>query len=186
MSGHSLKDFDPERVASLDTQMWKAYYAHDFRLLLKLLVTLFKEQFNVNHFTAIRMGYYSMQAARHFRKTGDMERAEHYLRQYYGLLKRYSAEDFDSTKAAKSELHWWIVHRYPTRGSLAQALAENMAVLYSLPPSELMAYANERAEAMELRDVATHKEKREPDWEAIQGHLNKSYAALLRSATRLK
>jgi len=164
--------------------MWKAYYRHDFLMLLELLIALFKEQFSVGTFTAWRLGYYSMQAARHFRKTGNMERAEQYLTAYYTLLRKHAAEDFDSQAAAKTELEWWIIHRYPSRGSLPKALADNMAVLYRMPASKFTAYAKERAKAMELRDTATHIQKQEPDWEAITRHLEKSYSALLRAVSK--
>ncbi len=164
--------------------MWKAYYRHDFFMLLELLVALFKEQFKVGTFTAWGLGYYSMQAARHFRKTGDMQRTEQYLMRYYGLLQKHAAEKFDSMLAAKTELEWWVIHRYPSRGSLPEALASNVAALYSLPASKLKAYAQERAKAMELRDTAAHTEKTEPNWNAIQKHLEKSYRSLLKTVAR--
>lgn len=184
MSEHSLKSFDPYRVAELDARMWQAYYAHKFFLVMQLAVVLFKEQFKVNTITALRLGYHTMRAAMEFRKTGNVERAEHYVRIYYTLLNRHALEDFDPTLAAQTELEWWVIHRYPSRGSLAQALADNMAVLYSVPPKKLMSYAKERAKAMELRDHATHKERREPDWQAITQHLEKSYRALLQAVQK--
>lgn len=178
MSKPSLKNFDPARVAQLDAQMWKAYYKHDFSALLRLLIALFREQFKVGAITAWRLGYYTTQAARHFRGAGGTGHARKYLQKYYRLLNNCMFEDFDPSLAAKTELEWWVIHRYPTRGSLSTALADNMATLYSLPASQLRAYGKERAIAMELRDIATHQEKGEPDWQAIQQHLEKSYTAL--------
>jgi len=185
-SKNSLADFDPQQVAKLEAQMWQAYYAHKFFRIMRLAIVLFREQFKVSTLTSLRLGYYAMSAAMVFRKTGNIERTETYIRVYYKLVRRHATEDFDTALAAKTEIEWWVIQRYPSRGSLAQGIAENMAIVYSMPPQKLKTYAEERAKAMKLRHIAAHTEKREPDWQAIARHLETSYEALSRAVNHAR
>src|SRR6185312_185395 len=178
MLKHSLRNFDPKAVAELETDMWQAYYQHKFSKLFRLLIRLFKYQFGTSGTTNLRLAYYSTKAARIFRRSGDEDATLKNLELFYEILQKHSAENFDKTLAAKTELNWWIIHRYPKKGVLAEALAENMAILYSLSSKPLLKYGEFRAQAMDLRDTAIHKEKRELDWLTIQEYLNKSYDAL--------
>jgi hypothetical protein len=180
---HSLRNFSPEAVAELETTMWRAYYKHNFFKLFWLLIKLFKQQFGTRGIINLRLAYHSAVAAKTFRKTGDEETTLRSLEKFYKILLRHSAENFDGAQAAKTELNWWIVHRYPKKGLLAEALAKNMAVLYSLPAKSLLAYGKHRAQAMQLRDVSAHKNKSEPDWLSIQKQLNNSYIALREAVT---
>lgn len=163
----SLREFDPNRVATLETKMWKAYYAHRFLRLAVLLLRLFKEQFHVNFFVALQLAYYSSKAAAIFRKTGNQPETERLLTRYYQVLEHHAHESFDVSKAAQLELKWWIIHRYPKKyeESLATVLAQAMAVLYSTTPTKLEEYATHRTVAMGFRDKATHLDKVEPDWQ---------------------
>jgi len=183
MLKHSLRDFHPRVVAELETGMWQAYYRHKFFKLFRLLMKLFKSQFGTTGITNIRMAYYSAKAAKVFRMSGDEHEALKNLKLFYDILHRRSSEEFDTYLAAKAELNWWVVHRYPDKGGLAEALAENMAILYSLPSKSLLPYGRLRAQAMNVRDTAVHKEKREPDWQIIQEYLSKSYDALSKAVT---
>lgn len=160
--------------------MWRAYYGHRFVALVFILICLFKEQFKVNTFIAIRLGYYSGKAAMIFRRSGNVEQTLHYLELYYDILNRHSTHTFDAHSAASAELEWWMIHRYPKKykTSLAEGLAKAMAILYHTKPKSLMQHANERAAAMKFRDTATHIDKVEPDWHAIEQHLRASYEAL--------
>ena len=179
----SLRNFSPESVAELETTMWRAYYRHDFFRLFWLLMKLFKQQFGTRAITNLRLAYHSAIAAKAFRKTGNEKTTLRSLEKYYKLLSRRSGENFNAAQAAETELNWWVVHRYPENGSLAEALSKNMAVLYSLPIKSLFAYGKYRAQAMHLRDTAAHKNKNEPDWLSIQKALNSSYTALSKAVT---
>lgn len=178
MKKHSLKDFDPERIAQTETQMWQAYYAHDFFRLFRLTLAIFREQFGARGVALLRLAFFATKAAMVFRKTGDETRTKSYLKKYYAVLAACSAESFDVQVAANSEYDWWLIHRSPKRGSLERALAENMAVLYSVPVAKLSQYGVYKAQAMELRRNATHRDKVEPDWSRIQTTLSKAYAVL--------
>lgn len=177
---HSLKDFTPDRVATLETQMWKAYYSHQFLRLTVLLLRLFKEQFHANLFVALQLGYYSGKAAAIFRKSGNQIETERFLKRYYRTLEQHAQESFDVPEAARLELAWWLIHRYPKKyaKSLATVLAESMAVLYDIAPTKLARYAEHRATAIGFRDEATHIDKIEPDWQKIQRELRLSYSEL--------
>lgn len=176
MAKQSLKSFDAVKVARLDAAMWQAYYSHKFIKLFFLLVELFQEQFKVNFLVSVKMAYYSGKAATVFRKNEDIIKAGRYLVAFFDVIKEHAIEDFDSKQAAKTELEWWLVHRYPQkyRQSLVEALSLAMSALYSLPAQTFNSYGSERSAAMHLRDSASA----EPGWTAIQAHLEKSYVAL--------
>ncbi len=175
---HSLRNFSPEVVAKLEASMWQAYYEQNFFMLFRLLLKLFRYQFGTRGITNLRLAYYSATAAKTFRKTSDEAAALKSLEKFYKLLLSNSSESFDGALAARTELDWWIIHRYPKQGSLPEALAKNMAALYSLPTKSLSTYGKYRAQAMTLRDSAAHKSRSQPDWPSIQKDLEKSYIAL--------
>lgn len=175
---HSLRDFDPAAVAAIETQMWQAYYSHQFARLFRLLLGLFRQQFGTKAITNLRLAFYSAKAAMVFRKSGNKPKTAKNLEKFYQILQRHSTESFDPKLAAKSELNWWKIHRYPKSGTLYKALAGNMSVLYDIAEEQLIEYGKQRAQAMNLRDTAEHKQKSEPDWPAIKENLTKSYTSL--------
>lgn len=185
MSKPSLRNFDPNRVDQLDTEMWKAYYSRNYRGLLRLLFTLLKEQFHLKGFSALLAAYYSAKSALEFQKTHDdkdtqAKLAYSYLEKFYSCVKRNVSEEFAIQEVSNKELHWWYVHRYPKRysRSLKDTLIDTMTSLYSVSSKDLEDYGKYRAEAMHKRDTARHVKKVEPDWKAIEKDLQLAYQAL--------
>jgi len=48
----SMRQFDPDRLASLEVRMWQAYYAKERARLFTLLVTMLHEQYRYPWATA--------------------------------------------------------------------------------------------------------------------------------------
>ena len=93
-----------------------------------------------------------------------------------------SAEPFDTDRAARLKLDWWIVHRQREQHEfedLQRALAELQSEIYKQPVSRVEAHALARAQAMLLRDPAAQSgDMSEADWGQVGALLDQSWAAL--------
>jgi len=180
-----LRAFDPEPVARLDTQMWRAYYERKPIPLALDLAALLRQQFHLPTLRSYRVSYTASRAAFTFKRgsgRADYLRALPDLREYYGAIRQVSTTPFDVPRAAELELAWWILHR--ERGprdpeGLARSLAEAAGVLYEVPAESLMTYGRLRGEAMTLRDQrATGGGMRESDWIRVRSLLDQAWRSL--------
>lgn len=181
----SLKQFEPEKVAALELNMWRAYYNHNFFRLFFLLRKLIKTQFHLGGIDPIKAAYYAASAAIQFRLQRGKENKKKIsgkLISFFEIIAKNGIEAFDHRKVAELELEWWLVDRYPERyyDTREQALAAAMAMLYNVEPERLAIYARNRAEAMVLQDKA-ETENKEADWQKIGALLKESYVSLYES-----
>src|SRR5215470_9757065 len=65
----TLTRFEPDRLAQLETDMWRAYYAKQRLRLFTLLVTTLREQYGYSWARALQAGFHFARAAAQF---GDM------------------------------------------------------------------------------------------------------------------
>lgn len=183
-SRHSLRDFDPNQVARLETDAWRSYYAHEKLHLFRQMVELFRSEYHMPFWRSCLAAYYAAHAAVVFQpghNRAEYERALPDLVRLFTLVRKGSETDFPVHQVAQLELEWWIVHRERAQrppGSLERALAAEQAVLYQQPESLFEDHAKARAEAMTVRD--THA-----DWVKIRALLNRSWTSLRSSVTAL-
>jgi hypothetical protein len=174
----SLRQFDADRLASLETRMWQAYYSKERARLFGLLVTMLHEQYHYSWATACVEGFHLARAAARF---GDM--TEHYevvlpdLEAAYAKARSWTGATFDPAAVARAELAWWEARRFPGRNSperVGELIAVEYALLYESLPPAMAAAAQLRAQAAALRDGrADH-----PDWDMISRLLRDSYREL--------
>jgi hypothetical protein len=174
----SLRQFDADRLASLETQMWQAYYGKEHVRLFGLLVTLLHEQYHYSWGTALVEGFHLARAASRF---GDLK--DHYevvlpdLEAAYGKVRSWTGATFDPRSVARAELAWWEARRIPGHNSpeqVGELIAEEYALLYESSPPAMAAAALLRAQAAAMRDA--HAER--PDWDTIGRLLRDSYREL--------
>jgi hypothetical protein len=177
-----IRQFDPQELGRLDTEMWRSYYDRHPVRLFGQLAELMRTQYNAPFFRSNLMAFYAAKAAFVF-KDGH-NRAEHtqalpYLVDFYSAIEAMSTEPFDVKEAARLELEWWIVHRQRAThqsGDLENALAEAAAAIYHVPAEHMLEYARLRAEAMRIRDSrAQAGGLTEADWARIQQLLHASW-----------
>lgn len=184
MTKSDLTQFDYKRMAQLDSDMWRAYYNHQFFKLFLLLVQLMKTQFRFNWFITLRLAYYSGMAAAYYRikkhKGVKNDRVLEKLIKFYRLISKNATEAFDFREAAKLELAWWDIHRrsYKNNKELEQSLADGMAVIYNISASKLSEYAHYRAEAMILPRHEGDSQPVPTDWEVVTDVLIKAWRSL--------
>ncbi len=181
----SLRDFDADEVARLDTAMWRSYYSRQRAQLFAQLGELLRTQYRLPFWRSNAVAYRAAKAAFVFKdghSRADYERALPDLVSFYNSIRSVSDTDFDPERAARLELEWWIVHRerkqHPA-GDLERALADLEAELYRVPAERLMEHARLRAEAMEIRDTkAEQGGVTEEDWKKIDELLHQSWRSL--------
>jgi len=181
----SLRDFDPDEVARLETAMWRSYYERERLRLFRQLAELMRTQYRMPFWRSNRTALSAARAAFVFkdgRSRADYERALPDLVNFYSDIRSASTTDFDVQRAAQLELEWWIVHRERARhapGDLDRALAAAAAEVYRVAPERLADYAAARAEAMRIRDRrATEGGVTEADWRRIDELLRQSWRSL--------
>jgi hypothetical protein len=181
-----IRTFDPDRVARLETAMWRSYYDRRRLPLFGQLVALLQGQFHLQPLRAVTLAGLAARAAAVFQvgaSHADYRRALPYLERHYNGIRAVSEVPFDPARAARLELAWWIVHRevddHPP-GDLEAALADLAAELYQVPAERLWTHASRRAEAMAIRDRTSRRPVGvlEDDWDRIEAVLWVAWKAL--------
>ena len=181
----SLREFDADEVARLETEMWRSYYSRERVKLFGQLARLLRTQYRLPFWRSNAVAYRAAKAAFVFKdghNRADYERALPDLESFYQSIRAVADTDFDTRRAARLELEWWIVHRERRAhapGDLDRALADLQAELYHIPPDPLAEHARLRAEAMEIRDTkAEQGGVTEEDWKRIDELLHGSWRSL--------
>ncbi|HST50697.1 MAG TPA: hypothetical protein VLJ61_01705 [Pyrinomonadaceae bacterium] len=181
----SLREFDPDEVARLETEMWRSYYSRQRVRLFNEMAQLLRKQYRLPLWRSNAVAYRAAKAAFVFKdghSRADYERALPDLLSFYKSIREVSDTDFDPERAARLELEWWIVHRERAAhapGDLDRALASLASEIYRVPAERLMEHARLRAEAMEIRDSkAEQGGVTEQDWKRIDELLQQSWRSL--------
>src|SRR5437763_12304562 len=184
----TLRDFDPEAVARLETEMSRSYYSRQRVRLFTQMSELLRTQYRLPLWRASAVAYQAAEAASVFKdghSRADYERALPNLVSFYKSIREISDTDFDPQRAAHLELEWWIVHRERARhppGDLDRALASLASEVYRVPADKLMEHARLRAEAMDIRDSkAEQGGVTDEDWKRIDELLHQSRRSLHRA-----
>ena len=174
----SLRTFAPDRVATLELDMWRAYYAKQRVRLFALLVQTLREQYHLPYGTAIGAAFHLARAASTFSNaTGEYDRVLPDLESAFASMRSYADPSFAPAAAARAELSWWVARRVPGQNAPEQVgalMAGAYAVVYAAPQADVIDAAILRARAGALRDgAASH-----PDWATIGRLLTESYRTL--------
>src|SRR5436190_15371236 len=180
-----LRQFDPEEVARLDTEMWRSYYDKERLKLFNQLAYLLRRQYHMPMARSYVVAFHAAKAAFVFKdgkSRADYEQALPDLLSYYDAIRNVSQTPFDVNRAAALELEWWIVHRQRREhspGDLDRALADLAGEIYQMPPTRFEEHGRYRAEAMTIRDDQAEKAPlSEEDWNRIHDLLRRSWFSL--------
>ena len=179
-------EFDPARLAALETRMWKAYYRRQPVRLFGWLVLALREQARVSWLRALRASLLLTRAAAGFaRAGGDYERFGPGIGRAYRLLGLPPTVDAD--EVGRRELRWWVVRREigVTAGQAAgAAIADLYAAIYDLPQDHLAEASRLRGLAAEVRDRGAEEDPDGPRgegasyWPEVAHLLDASYRRL--------
>jgi hypothetical protein len=147
-------DFDPDRLASLETRMWKAYYRRQPARLFGLLVLALREQAHVSWPRALAAAVLLSRAAVRFaRATGDYDRFAADIERGYRALALPS--EVDVAEVARWELRWWVVRReigLAAGEAAGEAIGRLYAAFYDVPLEQVSEAGRLRGLAAEVRD----------------------------------
>ena len=179
-------DFDPDRLAALETAMWKAYYRRQPARLFGLLVQGLREQAHASWPRAVVASLFLTKgAARFARSTGDYERFAPDVARGYRLLGLPA--NIDAEEVARRELRWWVVRReigLAAGAAAGDAITRLYAALYDMPDSTVAEAGRLRGEAAEVRDRGANDDPdgstgaRRGCWPEVARLLRDSYRAL--------
>jgi hypothetical protein len=147
-------DFDPDRLAMLETRMWKAYYRRQPARLFVTLIDALRAQAGVSWPRALAASLLLTRAAAGFaRATGDYERFAPDIGRAYRLLGL--PDHVDAEAVARHELRWWVVRReigLAAGAAAGESIADLYAALYDVPRERVAEAGRLRGLAAEIRD----------------------------------
>ena len=179
-------DFDPDRLAELETGMWKAYYRRQPARLYVLLIRGLREQAHASWPRALASSLLLTKAAIGFaRSTGDYERFGPTIARAYRLLGL--PRDVNAEEVARWELRWWVVRReigLAAGNAAGEAISTMYAALYQLPIDRVAEAGRLRGIAAEVRDRGASTDPDGPVgrgdsyWPEVGRYLAESYRNL--------
>jgi uncharacterized protein YndB with AHSA1/START domain len=183
--------FDPDRVAELETAGWRAYYQRRWGRLLRVVVTLSQEQFQIPFPMSLVAAYYATRASLAWAPLDhDLRAVEAYYVRFYRLARRYGGLRFDPERVAALELEYNVVHRELVGRSNKVRFADTMTRLHSgvfgLSPEQAGESAEQRVLANTIVDRITNGQSTDTagDWRLIEAALTKCYRSIQAQLTR--
>ena len=184
-------EFDPHRLANLETAMWKAYYRRQPARLFGLLIQGLREQVHASWPRAIAAAFLLTKGAAGFaRATGDYDRFAPDIARGYRLLGL--PPDIDAVEVGRRELRWWVIRReigLAAGAAAGQAITRLYATIYAVPEARVAAAGRLRGEAAEVRDRGSSADHDGGTgtgcayWPEVARLLQQSYAELKRALT---
>jgi hypothetical protein len=182
-------DFDPDRLADLETAMWKAYYRRQPARLFGYLIQGLHEQAHVSWPRALAAAFFLTKGAAAFaRATGDYDRFAPDIARGYRLLGL--PRHVDAVEVARRELRWWVVRReigLAAGAAAGEAITRLYAALYDVPETRVATAGRLRGEAAEVRDRGGsadpdgHRGRGSAYWPEVGRVLRASYRELHRA-----
>lgn len=173
-----VRAFDPDRVAALEIEMWKAYYDKRNTALFRDLITLNRETHRCPRSTAFRIAFHLARAAATFGNLrSEYEQVLPDLEQGYRIARDWSGLSYDPAVIARAELAWWVARRIPGKNSPEQVgdlIADVNAQFYNVAKEKVLEASVLRARAGRLRDEAGPG----ANWPELARILTESYRRL--------
>jgi hypothetical protein len=179
-------DFDPDRLADLETAMWKAYYRRQPARLFGLLIQGLREQAHASWPRALAAGFFLTKGAAGFARAMDgYDRFAPDIARGYRLLGLPT--HIDAEEVARRELRWWVVRReigLAAGAAAGEAITRLYAAIYALPESVVSEAGRLRGEAAEVRDRGANADPAGPCarglayWPEVARLLRRSYREL--------
>ena len=174
----SARVFDPDRLAELEVDMWRAYYDKRNAALFTDLVIALREQFRYPWSKATGAALHLAKAAATFGNAqGNYERVLPDLEQGYTIARDWTGAHFDPAAVARAELAWWVARRDPQGrdpDNVGRLIGVLYARFYEVPEARVTEAGRLRARAAALRDRGGYH----PDWPEVSRLLHASYRSL--------
>jgi uncharacterized protein YndB with AHSA1/START domain len=177
--------FDPDRIADLEAESWRAYYDRRWPQMLGLLITLCQDQFHIPFPLSVVAAYYATRAAIAWAPVGhDAAEVQTWYTRFYRLARRHSGLQFDPRQAAALELEYNDVHRRLVGVADKSAFIDTMtrlhSVIFDMTPAQTRYSAEQRVLAAAAVDRITSGVSSDPesDWDEIHAALRRCYRSI--------
>ena len=171
----SLRQFDPDRLASLEIRIWQADVSRQQLRHVSLVAAMVRQRYHYSWAMAALEAWRLERAASAFDRRTDGEALSD-LETAYEALRAWTGAGFDPRAVARAELAWWQARRVPGNNAepIGALIADEYAQLYDSSRERMAAAALLRAQAMALRDAHAAA----PDWSAVTRLLQESWREL--------
>lgn len=180
------KASDADRVAYFEAAGWRAYYDRAWLRLLRLIVSLFHEQFHIPFPVSWLAAYYVVRASIAWVPLDhDTHKVQRFYTRFYRIARRYSGLQYDPVEAGRLELAYNDIHRQLSGQSDKTAFIETMVALHStifgISPDQARESAELRVRANTLVDAISAKRSTDPeaDWRKIEKYLSQCYRSIV-------
>lgn len=191
--------FNPERIARLETDAWRAYYDRRWLRMARVLVIAHREQFGMSLAGALLATVHSSRAAIAFAPldSSDPDKARTLLVPYYRRIRAALGSAASPETLAEREIDYWIVHRRlaiqrkanPAGSApdslddmepLVTSFARLHAALFDSSPEAMHPSAEQRALAAKAVDRITgnYATNIPADWQRVEVRLTRTYQAI--------
>ncbi|HEX6303814.1 MAG TPA: hypothetical protein VFZ76_06470 [Anaerolineales bacterium] len=185
-----MKQFNPDRVAYYEANGWRAYYDRKWSRLLKLIISMAQEEFNIPFPISLLAAYYVTRASAAWVPVDHDERVVRgYYEKFYRLARRYSGLSFDPAEVAGLELKYNDVHRRlagkPDKTEFIETMVELHSALFCISLDEALESAELRVKANNTVDLIASGASSDPegDWERIESYLTQCYKSIEQART---
>lgn len=172
--------FDPDTIARIETEGWRAYYDRRFIDGFRLLMELARDEFGLGILGALRASYFAVRGQMAFAgERGDAHKAVRWMTRYYAASPR--RDGVAPADLAAAELDYWVVHRRLVRQDDKTGLIDSFARLHALifggTPEAMRASAEQRTLACNAVDRITGRTSTDidADWRLVREHLTNAY-----------
>jgi len=166
----SLYSFDPERMAELQTAVWKDAAAKKRQELLFPLYETYERQYRLPPVSSLKMAFDTARALNIFYTApdaADQEKALLPLQTVFTTLKNGTKSNFDANAAARLELMTWSLRADRARRvQLTTAWSELIGMVHGCSAAEALPAAKKFAAAAKLADEGNWDEARRSCFEA--------------------
>lgn len=180
--------FNPDVVARIETEGWRAYYDRRFLDGFRLLIELGQSEMGLNMTDALRASYLAVRGQMAYAgERGDAEAAKRWMTRYYRAVPRRDGVSPEDLAAA--EIDYWVVHRrlvgQANKADLVAALARLHAGLFGGSVENMRASAEQRTLACNAVDRITGGTSADPDedWRLVREHLTQGYRLAVAAAS---
>jgi hypothetical protein len=181
--------FVPERVGYYECEGWRAYYDHKWVRLLRLLVSLCRQQFSMPWPQAVLGAYYATRASVAWVPLDhDDQKVLRYYEAFYRLARKHSGLKFGPATVARLELRYNDDHRRLTNAEdktdLLNTLIELHSALFGLDRTAVDDSARHRLAALVAVDRITTRRSIDidADWRKVYEELVRCYTSVAEAA----
>jgi len=171
----SLYSFDPDRMAELQTAIWRDSAAKKSRELVLPLYETYERQYRLPPISSLKLAFDTARALHIFYTApdaADQEKALLPLQTVFTTLKNETKSKFDANAAARLELMTWSLRAdRARRAQLTSAWSELIGLVHGRSAADALPAAKKFAAAAKLADEGKWEDARKScaeAWSAVK------------------